>query len=92
MNQSQLRRMAAGSGPHNPLSDPEFMSHHGGRVAAQLGGVATRGALVGTAAGSILGAGGGAVSGYAAGRAVAAVQKRRSGGQNSRSSRILKSR
>ena len=42
--------------PRNPLSDPEFMSYHGGRVAAHLGGVATRGALVGTAAGSILGA------------------------------------
>jgi hypothetical protein len=92
MNQTQLRRMATGSGPHNPLTDPEFMSHHGGRVAAHLGGVATRGALVGAAAGSILGAVGGAASGYAAGRAVAAAQKRRSGGQNSRSPHVLKSR
>jgi len=83
MNQAQLRRMAAGSGPHNPLTDPEFMAHHGGRVASHLGGVATRGALVGSAAGSILGAVGGAVSGYVAGRAAAAVQSRHSRGLKS---------
>lgn len=83
MNQSQMRRMAAGSGPHNPLTDPEFMSHHGNRVAAHLGGVAKRGAIVGTAAGSIFGAVGGAVAGYAAGRGVAAISNRRSRGLKS---------
>jgi len=83
MSQAQLRRMSGGSGPHNPLTDPEFMSHHGGRVTSHLSGVAKRGALVGTAAGSILGAVGGAVSGYVAGRAVAAVGNRRAKGLKS---------